>query len=257
MVLLFNSTEVLFPSPEMKSVFWSINPIKDWMIFSLVGIKTGKIFGILILVSVIIGYIPQITSILHWWVAFSYMNYCPFINGGDEIHSILTLFLIPICVSDNRLNHWQKAKITKKPIRNFISNITLYAIKIQFSIIYLHAAIGKLFEIDWLNGTALYYWFNNSFFGMPDLLNSIVNYFLSIGWLSLFSTWAVIVLELLLAGGLIIKSKFKPILYLMGVVFHVLIFLMIGLFSFASVMIAGLTLYLYPLTNNEKTNNKQ
>jgi len=251
-VMLFNPVEVLFPSLEMKSVFWAVNPIKEWVLFSLFGVKAGKIISILILLSVIIGFIQQITSILHWWVAFSFMNYCPFINGGDEIHSILTLFLIPICVSDNRLNHWQKAKNIKKPIKNFISNTTLFVIKVQVSIIYLHAAVGKLFETDWLNGTGLYYWFNNSFFGMPDFLSNTVNYFLSIGWFSLFSTWAVIVLELLLAGGLIINPKYKHTLYLMGVSFHLLIFLMIGLFSFASVMIAGLTLYLYPLTKKDK-----
>jgi len=65
-----------------------------------------KWLAILVLLFVIIGYFQKIACLLHWWVSFSFLYSATIIDGGDQIASILTFLLIPICFLDNRKNHW-------------------------------------------------------------------------------------------------------------------------------------------------------
>ncbi|MFK7799317.1 MAG: hypothetical protein AB8E82_17840 [Aureispira sp.] len=38
----------------------------------------------------------KITSILHWWITFSYMHTSALVEGGEQIASIMTLAFIPL-----------------------------------------------------------------------------------------------------------------------------------------------------------------
>ncbi|MEF9479282.1 hypothetical protein OWR28_17450 [Chryseobacterium sp. 1B4] len=67
-----------------------------------------KWLAIVILLITISGYFQKITCILHWWITFSFFHSSAIIDGGDQIGSILTLLLIPICLFDNRKNHWDR-----------------------------------------------------------------------------------------------------------------------------------------------------
>lgn len=113
LTLLLNSTDHLFSRTE-KGVFF--NPLLNIDIFSvnkfnfflLIGnenIYIMKYIAISILLLVVSGYFIKITAILHWWICCSFMLSSSILDGGDQIASILSLLILPICLTDNRKNH--------------------------------------------------------------------------------------------------------------------------------------------------------
>ena len=136
-----------------------------------------KIFSIIVLASVVIGWRPRITGILHWWVAFSYVNGALIVDGGDQIGQVLALLLVPLCLADGRKWHWTTVdsaantslSFSKKAF-NLMGISTLFIIQLQVAFIYFHAGIGKLGSPEWINGTAIFYWVQNPLFGACDTL---------------------------------------------------------------------------------------
>ena len=171
LTLLFNSNDVLLQkinSNEFINPFLNpIAPLNQYNFFVMFGIENffiTKIIAIIILCFVISGFFIKITAILHWWVTISFFLFSSVIDGGDQIASIITLFLIPICLTDKRKNHWLKVDKQASPL-NIIGIFSVNLIRLQMAVVYLHASCGKFLVEEWYNGTALYYWFNHSFFG--------------------------------------------------------------------------------------------
>lgn len=258
LTLLINPVTTLFIKRDNGDFVISLlenSFISKFSIFYLFGHDYGSILfskwlSIIILALVISGYLMKMTSILHWWVAFSFLNSSTIIDGGDQIASILTLFLIPICLLDNRKNHWNK-KIERESVLNLISIFFLFLIKVQMAIIYFHAAVGKFSHIEWANGTALYYWLNHSFFGMPEYL-SFTNNILTNSYFIILATFGVLIIEILLFLAIFSNSKYKIVMFYIAIPFHLLIIIYMGIFSFFFSMLGGLTLYLYPTNKNFK-----
>ena len=125
------------------------------------------------------------------------------IEGGDQIASILTLLLIPICLTDNRINHWYLPKKTKSnSYLKLISYSSFFVISLQIAVIYFHAFTAKLFVPEWLNGTATYYWFTHQIFGVPEYLRVTIAHLLSIPFVGICITWGGIFIELILFAWL-------------------------------------------------------
>lgn len=200
--------------------------------------------AIIALILVISGYFQKITSVLHWWISFSFLHSAAVIDGGDQIASILTLLLIPVCFFDNRKNHWDLKKEQLKAA-NLVSIFFIYIIRIQVAVIYFHASVGKFENTEWANGTALYYWLNHSFFGMPDYF-SFINNFLENPFFVSILTYGVLILELLLFLGLVASVRYRKAILIIALGFHFFIILFHGIFSFFFSISAALILYLYP-----------
>lgn len=211
----------------------------------LVFMKWG---AIIILALVISGYFQKITCILHWWISFSFLHTAAVIDGGDQIATILTLLLIPICILDNRKNHWD-AKKEEHRATNLISICFLYMIRLQVAIIYFHASVGKFAHPEWANGTAIYYWLHHSNFGMPDTFN-FLNPFLGNPLFITCLTYGVLILELLLFLALFASRKYRLSILVVALVFHFFIIIFHGIFSFFFSISAALILYLYPTNEN-------
>jgi len=254
LTLLSNSVNTLFiqkvSSSFLLSPFQSefSKKINFFFLFGENNLVLTKWFAILILLSVIIGYFQKITCLLHWWVSFSFLHSATIIDGGDQIASILTLLLIPICFLDNRKNHWN-LKISQSKLSNLISICFVYLICLQVAIIYFHAAVGKFGHGQWTDGTAIYYWLNHSVFGMPDNL-AIFNVFLQNSFFVSWITYGVLILELMLFLALFANFKYKKIMLHIALVFHLLIVFYHGIFSFFFPVSAALILYLYPTYKN-------
>ncbi|SFE16925.1 sporulation-delaying protein SdpB family protein [Spirosoma endophyticum] len=246
---LFSSTDVLFDKylfgiQSLDTIFDKIN------LFFLVGygnLYIAKIIVVVICLLVISGFYPYITGILHWWVTFSFQQAGNITEGGDQIASILTLLLIPITLSDNRINHWGKSH-KSSPERNFFALIPLYLLQLQMAILYLHSGVEKLYKVEeWKNGTALYYYLNDPLFGYPAWSKLFFDKLLvEPSFVSLF-TWSVVLLEIILFGALFMKSSMRIKLFPFALLFHIFIAVIIGLYSFSLVMSGGLILYLLPL----------
>lgn len=252
LTLLFNPLSNIFhitiDNKIVNPLLNPISPLNNYNFFILVGFENiifMKWIAICILLITISGYFIKITSILHWWISLSFLYFSSIIDGGDQIAAILTFVLIPLCITDPRKNHWNDIKHFSSS-KNIIGLFSIWIIRLQVAIIYFHAAIGKFNVTEWSDGTALYYWFNHSVFGMPIMLSHFINPILSSYVLISFLTYGVILFEILLFLALTSSEKYRKIILPFAVAFHLGIILFHGIFSFFFSISAGLILYLYP-----------
>lgn len=68
-------------------------------------------------------------------------------------------------------------------------------------------------------------------------------------------TWSVIILEILLSIALFMKESYRKNLFFAGVLFHLSIILIHGLFSFFFSITALLVMYLIPIDYNINKNS--
>lgn len=206
---------------------------------------------IVILLLVVIGWRPRITGILHWWVAHSLQVSALGLDGGEQVQAMFTLLLIPITLTDSRKWHWSTEN-KELNLNNYVGIISasvtfvsMLFIRFQVAIIYLNAAVSKLKEVEWLNGTAVYYYLNDSMLGMSPLLAGIVNKMLVTDFV-VIPTWGTLLIEFILFGAFFVSKLYWKYFLILGVILHSFFAFFIGLYSFSLVMCAALILYLRP-----------
>jgi len=249
--LLFSSENILFDEFLFgkSALSTPLNNLNYFFVFGYENLKISRYIAILILSSVIFGYYPRYTGILQWWITFSFLHSGAIIEGGDQIASIITFFLIPITILDSRKNHWHSKKSNNLYI-NFIGRVCLILISFQMSIIYFHSVIEKIYKVsEWSDGTAVYYFFNDSLFGYPNWMELLLGNLLESKFV-FFITWLVILLELLLFTAFFMDRKKKMLLFPLAVLFHFFIALIFGLVSFFFAVLGGLIIYLIPYNYN-------
>jgi antimicrobial peptide system SdpB family protein len=251
LTLVSSNTFVLFRPATGQDVFPTCSGFSGKIsLYCLLdsNLEIAKWIAIVILVAVVIGYWPQLTGILHWWISYSFVNSAVLVDGGDQVISVLAFFLIPITLADPRKSHWMKPPGTSAglPYRLIIANTSITVIRIQVAVIYLHSAVAKCAVTEWQNGTALYYWFTDPMFGLSSWLKPVVMPMLVTSVSVTLWTWSIVLLEFLLFAGLIANKKIWPILLWAGISFHIGIALVHGLTSFAMAMSAALILFLRP-----------
>lgn len=245
--LLFNNINFLIPPHKLHSL--DLHSLKYrsnfFLIFNSAHLMEMQILGIIILAFTISGYFMKITCLFHFWISASFFMLRPIAMGVENIDMLLTLLLIPVCLFDERKNHWHRPVTTNK-LNNIIQNIFLFFIKLQVAFIYYDSFHDKLFIKEWLNGTVIYYWFTHNFFGLhPALINMLQPMVTSMPVLLVF-TWASLAFEALLAIALFFPARFKWLLLKCGIIFHFSILLIHGFAFLFFVMSAALFLYLYP-----------
>jgi len=261
LTLAFNDADILFrPIIESSDKIIGVG-FSKLSIFYLFDpdLNTARIIAISILLLVIVGWRPRITGIFHWWISFSFMASSTLVDGGDQITSILTLFLLPVCFTDKRKWHWSTNKPSELLLNSKIAAIIavscLVIIRLQVAIIYLNAGVEKLRVTEWANGTALYYWMQNPVIGLNDWLKSFIIPLFSNPFVVAFSTWGIIVLEITLFTGLVMPKRYWASLLKIGLVFHLGIIIIHGLVSFFFAMTAALILYLRPIDSSFQYEN--
>ncbi|MFF2908246.1 sporulation-delaying protein SdpB family protein [Paenibacillus sp. NPDC057934] len=227
-------------------------PIIKWVVIALLGLIAS-------------GWRPRFTGIIHWWIATSLQNTGTTLDGGEQVAATITFLLLPVTFFDNRKWHWQQKQYTNSTLEEhskIVSNIFLYGIKVQMAIIYFNAAIARLVNPEWIDGTAVYYYFNNAMLGLNDTLLRLLNPILT-SPLVFFVTWMTTIVEIVLGAALLAPIKHYKIYFYIGAILHVGIALLLGLYSFSSIMIAGLILSFrateneYQFFNNSIRNDKK
>jgi antimicrobial peptide system SdpB family protein len=259
LTLLLNPVDTLFVrkitgsfiSPILQSDLSS--KISFFYLFGKEHLAVMKFCAIICLLLVISGYFMKLSALLHWWITFSFLHSAAIIDGGDQIAAIISFLLIPVCLFDNRKNHWYK-KIKQPRIGNLISICFIYIIRLQVAIIYFHAAVGKFDNTEWANGTALYYWLNHSLFGFPSYLE-FTNYFLKNSIVVSALTYGVLILELCMFLALFASMRYRKKVLVIALSFHFLIILYHGIFSFFFSIGGAAILYLYPTYKNYNKSN--
>lgn len=246
LVLLFNSTNIMM-SYNKDHLSCSDLPIPTFFCISNMFNMDYELIRwmmLIILVIALMGFLPFITGLLHWYICYSIQqNFLP-VDGGDQISLVITFLLIPITLLDFRFNYFLSKR---KELNQYIVNITgcfMILIKIQVFLIYMNAAIERLKNKEWADGTALYYFFGDSVFGMPKWEYQLTSFIWESNLIILI-TWLVTALEFFIAFNLIPNKVTNKIALILGIAFHILIGLAIGIWTFSIVMIACLIFYLH------------
>lgn len=254
MLLLFNPTHIFFRPgaglPEYPlcannslSIFCFVP--NDFFYFELI----RWIFIVLLLI-IASGWRPRYTGILHFYITYSFYTAALSLDGGEQTNVALTFLLIPLTLTDSRKWHWQRQRTpnpsSKAYMFAFITGLCTYmALRIQVAIIYLNAAYAKVIGEHWMDGTAVYYFLQDTLLGTSEGLGNILFPLLETPFV-VVPTWGTIVLEFLLFAALLAPKKYWKWFLIPGLAFHLTIAVVIGLYSFATVMFAALILFLRP-----------
>ncbi|MFD7258470.1 sporulation-delaying protein SdpB family protein [Streptomyces sp. NPDC059874] len=207
----------------------------------------------LVLLAAAGGWRPRVTAVPHAYVAFSVFSGISIPDGGDQITWMLTLLVAFVAVGDRRRWHWQRSLPPRRPegsregVWALIGVSAVVVARIQMAVLYFQSCVAKLPHAEWADGSALYYWVNNYAFGAPGWLRPALNAVVHnpVGVAAM--TWGPLVLEIALAAALLMPQRVRWMLLPAGVVFHLTIAVVMGLWSFAFAMWAGLLLLLAPL----------
>jgi antimicrobial peptide system SdpB family protein len=243
----FNNINFLIPPDRLQNTNWHFLSYRYnfFLIFNSSHVVKMQVLAIIILAIVISGYLVKITSLLQFWISWSFFMFRPIHIGVENVEMLLTLLLIPVCLFDKRKNHWDNTGPTNK-FETSIQNAFLFLIKVQVAFIYYDSLHDKLFVKEWLNGTVIYYWFTHNFYGLNESLSNKLTPILTSIPVLLFLSWSTLVLEALLAIAFLFPAPFKLLLLKCAIVFHFSILLIHGFASLFFVMSAALFLYLYP-----------
>jgi antimicrobial peptide system SdpB family protein len=251
LTLFFNDAGILFRPIAGVEDCPSCKGMAIYSIFCLFdNLDVARWVCVGILTLVMSGFMPRFTAILHVWVTFSFMATAPLVDGGDQITTVLSFLLLPICLTDNRRWHWQAREFVSQnwfdDIKIFIARTTWFMIRIQVAFVYFEACIGKFKVSEWANGTAIYYWFSNPTFGLSPEVFGFLTPIFSNSIAILLITWSVLLIEGLLFLGITMNKRYWHYLLVMGISFHVMIIIVHGLPTFFMAMASALILFLRP-----------
>lgn len=201
--------------------------------------------AVLVLTLVVIGFAPRFTALPHWWISFSFYSSSNVMEGGDQVAAVLTLLILPVCLTDSRRWHWQEASERGRESTGVrvASALTLALVWIQVCFVYFHASIGKLVVPSWRDGTSFWYWAMYSPFGTPDHLRWLTEWLLTNGSVLAAVTWGTLLVEFFIACCLFSGHRLRYLALGAGVTLHVLIALAVGLPGFSLIMFGALVLY--------------
>jgi len=206
----------------------------------------------IVLILVILGLVPALTSMLHAWVAFSFSVGIGLPDGGEQVAQLVALLIFLMS-----LDNWAWCAWLPQRGRAFetgkwsqgtagIRWAAWIGLRIQMAYIYLESAISKLSHEDWMNGSAMYYFVRDPSFGGSGAIGQFARWITSFDLGTALSTWFPIVMEtsiaLLIFGG----RRRRTLGLGIAVVLHVGIIAVIGLWSFAIIMISAVALATLP-----------
>ncbi len=249
LTLTVTSTDTLFHPVRILDSPRCDGPAELLSLFCILPLGPARAVAVAVLVLVVAGWRPRWTAIPHWLVAFGVQASISLPEGGDQAASNLALLLLPVALTDRRRTHWCPPDRDLRPVASFAANVGLYLVRLQVMVIYLQAFIAKLFVPEWVDGTAVWYWLTDPNFGPAGIRRTIALSVASTPLGITLLTWGTLVVEALLAFGILATTKTRYGLLVVGILFHGLIAATMGLVSFTFVMWGALLLYLWPRTD--------
>ncbi|HEU4964167.1 MAG TPA: sporulation-delaying protein SdpB family protein [Bacilli bacterium] len=252
LLFLFNRSNWLFrPAQGVPEIDITHNLIYKFSLFGLLSdhLEIARWIAVLLMLIVMSGWRPRITGLIHFWVACSVFNDAMVLDGGEQVLTVITLILLPVTLMDNRKWHWSTPEThpdsTSYLYRSMCAHIFLTFARLQLAMIYVQAAIERLKNPEWQDGTATYYFFQVPMLGMTDSMKAIVNPILTSPAV-FYITWGTTVVELLLAFGFLAQKKRWKFFLVAGILLHFGIALLLGLWTFSLTMSACLIISYVP-----------
>jgi hypothetical protein len=199
------------------------------------------------LVSFTIGLCTRVTSVLSMAILISYSYRAHLANYGlDQINAILTFYLcIAPCGArfsiDQLIRKWRGKSTAVQP--SVSANLATRLTQVHFCVIYSFAGLAKLQGDGWWNGEAIWMAVANSEYQTMDM--TWIAWF---PWVSEVATHITIVFEL--TFWVLIWGRFRPVVLAVAAALHLGIGAMMGMWTFAFIMIFGhLSFYSPALVN--------
>jgi hypothetical protein len=239
----FNSAELIQSLQTSRwawSFWWSV-PV-EWM-------SSVHILCLAILALFWIGCCTRVTSILALAIHVSYSNRAQLSNYGlDQITSILLLYLAigpsgALYSVDQFIRHYffrPRATLAGSPSSS--ANLALRLIQVHYCIIYFFAATAKLQGPAWWTGEAMWRAFANYEYQSADM-----TWLAAFPWALQLITHVTILWELSFAY-LIWVRPLRPLMLAIGVLVHLGIGALMGMWTFGLMMIFGYIAFIPPAT---------
>lgn len=179
-----------------------------------------------------VGKLGHLITLLTWWAVHSIHSRCPTLwDGGDNLTEIILLYAIPLDLWNSRANKRELGRV-----HITIHNVALLACTLQICIMYFTAGIAKVPGKYWQNGTAFYYVLASREFGMTGFGPLIWNNRLLLA----LTTWGPLVLQLAFPWIYYFGRPWpRRVTVLLAMSFHVGILVLMGLNTFAVIMVGA------------------
>ncbi|MCV7424545.1 hypothetical protein H7K45_28780 [Mycobacterium yunnanensis] len=259
LTLLFTPLSDLLFGMKGSSLDRCVGPVR-FGLFCLGGQHGAEVkqwVAIVVLGAVVSGWRPRITCLPHAYVAVSFFLNQSNGDGGDQISSIVSLLLLPVCLTDPRRWQWtvyEPVRCVRNPSGSFRADASTTAavvgmcvIKLQISWIYVQSGISKLGQSFWVDGTAMYYFVRHGTFGASHWTRDTLYWVTSQPVLEAALTWAPIVIEVAVGVSLLLPRRFRALLLPPALLLHLMVAVVLGLWSFSVVMWGCLIFLLVPM----------
>ncbi|MFD6532732.1 sporulation-delaying protein SdpB family protein [Streptomyces sp. NPDC060184] len=251
--LAFSSTSTLFRPVATQGYYPICKATMRAGVFCLApgnGLTAARWLCVAVLLVVASGWRPRWTALPHAWVSFSVFTEIAIPDGGDQITAVLSALLALTALGDPRRWHWQRLpEGAAAPRRRavLLGATGLVLARVQMSFLYFQSCVAKLPHAEWADGTAMWYWGHSLMFGAPGPLRPLVDPVLASTAGVALLTWIPLAIEISLAASLLLAQRWRWRVFAAGVLFHLSIAVMMGLWSFALAMIGGLVILCFPL----------
>ena len=194
----------------------------------------GQIISII--ACLFLPYKRLFTFFVYFFTMNLYHKTIPIQNAGFNL-LVMVLFML-IFMDENANNikssFWKTVNIT-------VTNFAVWAARFQVIILYAAASYFKFTGGSWLNGTAFYYVLFNDTYSHPWFKELLISNSFFIHFIS----WFALSFQLLFPV-LIWFKKTKIYMIVLGVFFHLMIILIMGITDFGIIMIIMYLLFYIP-----------
>lgn len=210
---------------------------RSWSLFVL--FPDGPAFELLYLaliltsVAALLGLGGRFALGAHWILLWSLYAANPtLMDGGDNLVVLLTPFLmLTRCYERIRLGRPRCAR--RSLIGNTSNNLGVLLIAAQACMVYLLAGLYKVQGELWQDGTALYYILRIPEFYLPG----VTDWILEFGWALVAAAYATVLTSVFFTPLVLFRNG-RPWAVGIMMLFHIAIAVLMGLTSFALIMIA-------------------
>lgn len=243
LTFLFNPTETLFHARlNLEGSPPNCSGLREISVYCHLNLEISRYISIVIMLWAASGFLPRFAAIPAAYVMWSLSTSISVQEGGDQIAANLGLLMIPLSLSDERINHWMLP--AKSSIKNYIASVTLISISMQAVFVYFDAAISKIKRPEWADGSAMYYWTRDTTLGQGGLIASFADIVTAQPLGTVAITWGTILLEVMLAVAVFVSQRMRYVIAYCAIAFHILILVYFGLFTFSCTMIGMICFYL-------------
>jgi antimicrobial peptide system SdpB family protein len=190
----------------------------------------------------LLGILPWLTGLFHLYAAFTVSSNSLVVEGGDQITVNVAALLLVASLSRPQLFGWRERRLARRHLRFIPANVAIIAVSVQLAFVYFEAFADKLATDHWVDGTAMWYWAQNNGGIVYSGVDTLALNILSTPFWTAFFTWGTLLIEIALClGCLFARRKISRYsLLALGLFFHLMIAIVLGLSTFFLAMAATL-----------------